>query len=85
MLLNELSSFSYKRLGERNLVRHSLRGDAPEQFLRGIMCAYDELHQRAKTPDRRRTQNVQAGNGSLKTASQPWIALEATEGLRDSW
>jgi len=43
--------------------------------------ADDKLHQRAKTPDRWRTKNVQPRNGCFEAFTQPRVSLEATYGI----
>ncbi|SRR6266481_672004 len=43
----------------------------------------DKLHQRAKTPNGRRPEDVQVGDGGFKTFAEPWVALEAAYGLRE--
>jgi hypothetical protein len=42
----------------------------------------DELHQRAETPNGRRSENVQTWHGGFEPLTEPRISFEAAYGLR---
>src|SRR2546430_4199298 len=62
-------------------VKSGFARDEAEQFAGGIMGTHDELHQWAKTPDGRRAQYVQPGNGCLKSGGEMRVSVDAMNGF----